>query len=102
MLFFNRYVCYILFIYFFATDFLLGHFQNSQLESRVSIYFTVVVCARKVPHRLISLHTAHVAPVGHSLGTIRRCGLLGGVALQSEVCHWGWALRLQKPCAILS
>jgi hypothetical protein len=21
----------------------------------------------------------------------------GGVALLEEVCHWGWALRFQKP-----
>ena len=28
----------------------------------------------------------------------RRCSLVGaGVALLEEVCHWGWALRFQKP-----
>jgi hypothetical protein len=30
--------------------------------------------------------------------TIRRCGFVGiGVALLEEMCHWGWALGLQKP-----
>jgi hypothetical protein len=30
-------------------------------------------------------------------GTIKRCDLVGvNVALLKEVCHWGWALRVQK------
>ena len=29
---------------------------------------------------------------------IMECGLVGGgVALLEEVCHWGWALKFQKP-----
>ena len=42
------------------------------------------------PHRLIYLNTW--SPVGRTV-----LEGLESMALLEEVCHWGWALRFQKP-----